>query len=137
MATIQGTGGTFSAAGFNAKIISWTASINGEVFSTTGFGDKAWQTGKVITGQMVGNAIGVLEGGGAAAPIVAGFNAADTFVGSAMKVACTLTVSAGHTYTFYAVISAVEIGRAETGAGSSTYNISFQSTGRVTQSAWA
>ena len=131
--TLHGTAGGFSAAGYIAKFTSWTATFNQEVFDTTGFGDLGYKTGEVITGQWTGSAIGVIACVGPPMPVTV--PAAAAFGGAAVSV--VLTGSGAQSYTFNALITAVELGRAETGAGSSTYRIDFQSTGAPSAPDWA
>ena len=131
--TIQGTAGNISVENVHAKFTGWTATIIGEEFPTTGFGDEGWQTGEVITGQIRGSAISVIGSG--QAPLDAAFFATPCGVDT-MKATILLTIAAGKTYSFEATYSAIELGRAETGAGSSTFRVDFASTGVVT-AAWS
>jgi hypothetical protein len=131
--TLQGTGGAASINNITAKFIGWTAQVIGEQFPTTGFGDEGWQTGEIITGQMTGTAIGHIASG-ATEPVDDGFFASTCGVDT-LKGAVELTVDTGKTYNFDATISTVELGRSETGAGSSTVRVDFASTGPVTE-AW-
>ena len=129
MATIQGTGGAVLIDDVSAKFTSWTASMNGELFDVTGFGDQGWQTNEIITGQVTGSAIGVIED---TAPLAAGAFA-ETFGADTMTGTVLLTVETGKTWSFEASITAVELGRAEHGAGSSTFRVDFSSSGVVSQ----
>ena len=128
--TIQGTDGAFAAAGFAGHFMKWAAQIISEVFNTTGFGDKGWKTGKNISGQVVGEAVGVIT---TTDPFPAAFTAETCGVES-FEADVTLTIATGKTITFKANISAVDLGRAEEGSDSSVYRVSFASSGPVTKS---
>ena len=132
MANIEGTGGAVTIDGFVTKFTAWTASLNGEVFNSTGFGDAGWQVESIITGQVVGQAIGVITTDIVCPAAVMN----ETFGVATMEGTVLLTFAAGKTWSFEAAISTLDLGRAETGAGTSTYAISFRSSGEVTQS-WA
>jgi len=126
---VVGTGGGFTAAGFAAKFQSFRATLNANELITTGFGDKGWTTGEIIGGRVTGDAIGVISTT-APNPSLA---AATAFPVDAFTAAVLLTFATGKTWAFNALITAVELGRAEEGASTSTYRISFASTGPVTQ----
>ena len=130
---LVGTGGGFTFGSFVCIFQSFRAILEGREFNTTGFGDAGWIDGEIINGRVTGDAVGVLT---TTIPVPAGaFNA--TFGGGSMKVAnVVLTFATGKTWTLaYALVSAVEIERAEEGANSGVYRIRFASAGAVAQ-AW-
>lgn len=141
MATIQGTGGGFTAPAFapsaDVKFQSWTATLQANKLNTKGFGDGGWSTGKIINARVVGTAIGIIPS--TALPVPAAAMTA-TFGTAAMQVTnLVLTFATGKTWMLMkANITMVALERAEEGAGNSVYRISFASVGAVVQTTpWA
>jgi hypothetical protein len=131
MSNIQGTGGSITLpSGCNAKIQKWSAQIIGEEFIHTGFGDNAWETGDIISGQLIGEAIGIIM---TTTPAPAAYFSAVCGV-SSFEGTITLTAANGKELSFDALVLETGIDRAETDDGTSVLRYSFESTGPVKQS---
>lgn len=139
--TVQGTGGAVTTpTGFNAKFLSFTATLEVEEMDTTGFGDNGWVNGEIIGAKVTGTAIGVLSTlipvPALVLPTPAGIFGAASMEGTiklTFQAATALLPTQDRSWEFSALITAIEVGRAEEGAGSSTYRITFESSGPVTQ----
>jgi len=132
---IAGTGGGFTAPGFAVgtaiKFLSFRGALEGREFNTTGFGDGGWVTGAVITGRVTGEALGILDS--VTPPVPAAVMNATFGVATMAVTSMVLTFATGKNWTFNALITSVEIERAEEGAASSVYRIRFVSNGPVAQ----
>lgn len=138
MATIQGTTGNCTLIGtgattaFDAKLDTWSASLDTGVVQTTGFGDAGYRTHEGTILRLSGSASGMVITEFAPVPVLA---LGVTFLPASCKGSVVLTMSTGHTYTFNALVSNVKIARPEDGKATVTFD--FRSNGPVTQSAWA
>ena len=129
MATIQGTGGSVTIAGYNGKMNSWSADLSIEDVETSGFTDAVFRTFEPVIVSLTGSATATGErdtATDAPAPTLSG-------LASAAPVAIVLTAQSGNTWSFSAVVSSVSYNRAVDGKLELTFN--FESSGRVTQ-AW-
>jgi hypothetical protein len=138
MATIQGTDGEVTLpAGFCMKVTAWSGRIMNKKKNTTGFGDKGWKTGKLITGRMVGELIGVIQDDGMMPDEFFdqdgdnGQICGVAHMKSTMKLYVTQTPERSFSGTF--LITPVSLIRAEEGQDTSVYRLAFASTGQVTQ----
>lgn len=130
MATIQGTGGNVTIAGYNGKMVSWTANFNVETADTTGFTSSGFGEVEPVICSVEGSATAIAQYDAtntAPAPTLSGLP-------SASPVAVVLTMQSGNTWSFSAVVSRVSMTRPVDGKMDLTFD--FQSDGAVTQS-WA
>lgn len=132
MATIAGTGGNVTIAGYNAKMSAWSATLEIADAETTGFDDAGFRTFAPCIVSMRGSATGTCIYDVAtsipAPPVSTGTM---TLPGA---VAVVLTASSGNTYSFNAVVSNVSFDRPSDGKMGVTFD--FESSGAVT-CAWS
>ena len=100
---LRGNGGSFSGAGIGiGKIKTWSASLDPGIVDVSGFGDLGYGASDSTIGRITGSASGFVDT--VTAPIAAtAFGS--PFLNSAWSLAIVLTMSAGKTYSFTALVS--------------------------------
>ena len=129
-APLTGTGGNCVIGDFKCMFQSWRATLQIAELNTTGFEDAGWIDGKAINARMVGDAVGVIGSAALTTPVPTDLIAA-TFGAASALAAVVLTMGTGKTFSFTALVSAVEIERAEEGQNNSVYRVRFSSVGAV------
>lgn len=135
--TIQGKGGNVTLpTGFNAKLDTWSASLDIKTTDITGFSDNGNRSVRPVLGSMSGSAGGTLITD--SAPVATAALGATPDL-SACKGTITLTAAAATStsstatsyYTFPALVTGVQMGRPNADKGTVTFN--FQSRGAITR----